>query len=176
VLHDDLTLCRIKETLPDEVLTKMHAPGQNSEIPFVTPDIMTKYDAFLFGVPTRYGTYSAQWKTFIDQLGGLWFQGALYGKYFGMFTSTATPGGGQESTIMNGLSCWIHQGMTYVPLGYKEAFPLLAELNEVRGGSPWGAGTFASGDGSRQPTEKELQLAELQGKLFYQHVSKVKFD
>ncbi len=101
--------------------------------------------------------------------------GALHGKYFGLFVSTATAGGGQESTAINALSCWIHQGMIYVPLGYAKTFPLLADLIEVRGGSPWGAGTFASGDGSRQPTSKELELAQAQGKGFYEAVSKVSF-
>jgi NAD(P)H dehydrogenase (quinone) len=153
----------------------MHAPAQDTSIPFATPEIMKTYDAFLFGIPTRYGTYSAQWKTFIDKLGQLWMSGALYGKYFGLFVSTATAGGGQETTCINALSCWVHQGMIYVPLGYATTFQLLSDLNEVRGGSPWGAGTFASGDGSRQPSAKELELAEAQGKGFYEHVSKVNF-
>ncbi|KAK5465379.1 flavodoxin-like fold protein [Exophiala xenobiotica] len=166
---------QIEETLPGDVLSKMYAPAQDKSIPFATPEIMKTYDAFLFGIPTRYGTYSAQWKTFIDKLGQLWMSGALYGKYFGLFVSTATAGGGQETTCINALSCWVHQGMIYVPLGYATTFQLLSDLNEVRGGSPWGAGTFASGDGSRQPSAKELELAEAQGKGFYEHVSKVNF-
>ncbi|KIW73019.1 NAD(P)H:quinone oxidoreductase, type IV [Phialophora macrospora] len=166
---------QIEETLPGEVLAKMHAPAQDKAIPFATPDVMKEYDAFLFGIPTRYGTYSAQWKTFIDKLGQLWQTGALFGKYFGLFVSTATAGGGQEITAITALSSWIHQGMIYVPLGYATAFPLLADLSEVRGGSPWGAGTFASGDGSRQPSANELELAKIQGKSFYQAVSKVSF-
>ena len=161
--------------MSQDVLSKMHAPGQNKDIPFVTPDVMKEYDAFLFGIPTRYGNYSAQWKTFIDRLGGLWQSGALFGKYYGLFVSTATPGGGQESTAIAALSSWVHQGMIYVPLGYARCFPLLAELQEVRGGSPWGAGTFAGADGSRQPTEKELELCKIQGKAFYEVVSKVSF-
>ena len=133
-------------------------------------------DSFqLFGIPTRYGVYSAQWKTFIDQLGQLWMSGALYGKYFGLFVSTATAGGGQETTAITSLSSWVHQGMIYVPLGYAKTYALMAELNEVRGGSPWGAGTFAAGDGSRQPTQKELELAEGQGKAFWEAVSRVDF-
>ncbi|RMD44878.1 hypothetical protein DV735_g375, partial [Chaetothyriales sp. CBS 134920] len=163
------------ETLPAEVLEKLHAPPQDTSVPFATPETLTQYDAFLFGIPTRYGNYSAQWKTFIDQLGQLWFKGALHGKYFGLFISTASAGGGQESTAIAALSSWVHQGLIYVPLGYANAFPILTELNEVRGGSPWGAGTFASGDGSRQPSDKELQLAEIQGKTFYETVSKVSF-
>lgn len=167
---------QVKETLPSEVLSKMHAPGQKESIPFVTGDILEQYDAFLFGVPTRFGNYSAQWKTFIDTLGKQWGTGALHGKYFGVFVSTATPGGGQESTAINALSSWIHQGMIYVPLGYKNNFAQLSNLDEVRGGSPWGAGTYASGDGSRQPSALEIEVATIQGKSFYETVSKVKFD
>ena len=102
-------------------------------------------------------------------------QGKLHGKYFGLFVSTGTVGGGQETTAITSLSSWVHQGMIYVPLGYAKTFPLLAELNEVRGGSPWGAGTFAAGDGSRQPTAKELELAEAQGNEFWNLVSRVNF-
>jgi NAD(P)H dehydrogenase (quinone) len=153
----------------------MHAPEQDSSIPFAEPDTLTQYDAFLFGIPTRYGNYSAQWKTFIDRLGQLWMSGALQGKYFGVFVSTGTMGGGQEATALQSISSWAHQGMVFVPLGYKNAFGLLADLSEVRGGSPWGAGTFSAGDGSRQPTAKELELAEIQGKTFYETVAKVNF-
>ena len=151
----------------------MHAPGQDKSVPFATPETMTSYDAFLFGIPTRYGNYSAQWKTFIDKLGGLWATGALHGKYFGLFVSTAASGGGQESTAIAALSSWVHQGMVYVPLGYKNNFAQLSNLSEVHGGSPWGAGTFASGDGSRQPSPLELEIAEIQGKTFTELVSKV---
>jgi len=136
---------------------------------------MKNYDAFLFGIPTRYGNYSAQWKTFIDSLGQLWQTGALYGKYFGLFVGTGTAGGGQESTAITALSSWVHQGMIYVPLGYATTFPLLADLSEARGGSPWGAGTFSGADGSRQPSAKELELAEKQGTAFWNAVSKVSF-
>lgn len=153
----------------------MHAPGQDESVPFISGEIMEKYDAFLFGIPTRYGNYSAQWKTLIDHLGGQWAKGTLHGKYFGLFVSTGTPGGGQEATAMNALSSWVHQGMIFVPLGYKNNFAQLSNLDEVRGGSPWGAGTFASGDGSRQPTPLELEVAEIQGKSFYETVSKVNF-
>lgn len=166
---------QIEETLPQEVLGKMHAPGPSKDVPFITPDVFKTYDAFLFGIPTRYGNYSAQWKTFIDKLGQLWMSGALQGKYFGLFISTGTAGGGQESTAIAALSAWVHQGMIYVPLGYANTFSILADLTEVRGGSPWGAGTFSAGDGSRQPSAKELELAQIQGKTFYQTVSKVSF-
>ena len=152
----------------------MHAPPK-SEIPTITPDIMKTYDAFLFGIPTRYGNFPAQWKAFWDATGHLWQTGGLWGKYAGVFISTATPGGGQESTAIAAMSTLTHHGIIYVPLGYATVFPLLADLSEVRGGSPWGAGTFASADGSRQPTAKELEVAEKQGHAFYGAVSKVNF-
>lgn len=150
----------------------MHAPGMNQSIPVASAETMESYDAFLFGVPTRYGNYSAQWKAFIDHLGGLWMRGALQGKYFGIFVSTASQGGGQESTCIAAMSSWVHQGMVYVPLGYRHTFAQLTNLSEVHGGSPWGAGTFAGGDGSRQPTPLELEIAEIQGKHFYETVAK----
>lgn len=134
---------RIKETLPDEVLKKMYAPGQSKDIPFATPEILEGYDAFLFGIPTRYGNFPAQWKAFWDSTGQQWQRGAYWGKYAGVFVSTAAPGGGQESTVIASLSTLTHHGIVYVPLGYKHTFSLLADLSEVHGGSPWGAGTFA---------------------------------
>jgi len=165
---------QVPETLPQEVLSKMHAPPK-SDLPTITPDILKEYDAFLFGIPTRYGNFPAQWKAFWDSTGGLWQSGALWGKYVGVFISTGTPGGGQESTAIAAMSTFAHHGLIYVPLGYKTTFPILADLSEVRGGSPWGAGTFSAADGSRQPTAKELQLAEAQGKAFYEAVAKVNF-
>ena len=121
----------------------MHAPPKSSSIPEITPAILEKYDAFLFGIPTRYGNFPAQWKAFWDHTGGQWSSGGYWGKYGGVFVSTATPGGGQESTVIAAMSTFAHHGIIYVPLGYKTAFPILANLEEVRGGSPWGAGTFA---------------------------------
>ncbi|KAF2278111.1 minor allergen Alt a 7 [Westerdykella ornata] len=164
---------QIPETLSEEVLKKMHAPEKPKDIPFVDdPKILEEYDAFLFGIPTRYGNFPAQWKTFWDKTGGQWASGKYWGKYAGMFVSTGTPGGGQESTAIAAMSTLTHHGIIYVPLGYKYTFPLLANLDEVHGGSPWGAGTFAAGDGSRQPTELEKEIARTQGKAFYEVVSK----
>lgn len=163
---------QIAETLPEEILTKMYAPPK-SAYPVATPETLLKYDAFLFGIPTRYGNFPAQWKTFWDATGQLWATGGLYGKKAGVFVSTAGPGGGQESTASAALSTLTHHGITFVPLGYKPAFAQLTNLSEVHGGSPWGAGTFAASDGSRQPSELELQIAEIQGKSFYEHISTV---
>lgn len=122
----------------------MYAPPKDTSIPTLTdPKTLEQYDAFLFGIPTRYGNYPAQFKTFWDKTGGQWQNGSYWGKYAGLFISTSTPGGGQESTAIAAMSTFAHHGMIYVPLGYKTTFALLAELQEVRGGSPWGAGTFA---------------------------------
>ncbi|KAF8246004.1 flavoprotein WrbA [Wilcoxina mikolae CBS 423.85] len=167
--HADLY--QIPETLPQEVLTKMHA-ATKPDYPIASADTLTQYDAILFGIPTRYGNFPGQWKAFIDTTGGLWAQGALSGKYAGVFISTGTMGGGQESTAIAAMSTFAHHGLIFVPLGYKHAFPILADLSEVRGGSPWGAGTFAGADGSRQPSAKELELAQIQGKMFYETVAK----
>jgi NAD(P)H dehydrogenase (quinone) len=165
------TIYQIPETLPQEVLTKMHAPGKHS-YPVITPDELATYDAFIFGIPTRYGNFPAQWKAFWDHTGQLWQTGGLAGKYAGVFISTAGHGGGQESTAIAAMSTLAHHGIIYVPLGYSHAFGQLTNLAEVHGGSPWGAGTFAAGDGSRQPSALELEIATIQGKAFYNAVSK----
>jgi NAD(P)H dehydrogenase (quinone) len=135
----------------------MHAPPKGG-YDIITPEELATYDAFLFGIPTRYGNMPAQWKTFWDATGKLWADGKLWGKYAGIFVSTATPGGGQESTVIATLSTLTHHGIIYVPLGYKTAFPILANLSEPRGGSPWGAGTFAVG---QHPSLKSVLLTDL---------------
>lgn len=165
------TIYQVPETLPDEVLTKMHAPPK-PDYPIATPDTLTEYDAFLFGIPTRYGNFPAQWKAFWDRTGGLWAKGGLHGKAAGVFVSTGTPGGGQEVTVLNTLSTLTHHGIIYVPLGYKNTFPLNTNLEVVHGGSAWGAGTFAGADGSRSPNEIELEMAKIQGKAFAETVQK----
>lgn len=153
----------------------MHAKPKR-DYPIIDVEDLRKYNAFLFGIPTRYGNFPGQWKAFIDRTGGLWSEGALAEKYVGLFVSTGTQGGGQESTNLAAMSTLAHHGMIYVPLGFKHAFPILADNSEVRGGSAWGAGCFAGGDSSRQVSKKELELAEIQGKAFYNVVSRVKFD
>ncbi|KAH3675545.1 hypothetical protein WICMUC_002634 [Wickerhamomyces mucosus] len=159
------TIYQVPETLNEEILTKLHAPPK-SNYPIATAQTLVDHDAFLFGIPTRYGNFPAQWKAFWDTTGGLWAKGALHGKPAGVFVSTGTPGGGQETTVINTLSTLTHHGIIYVPLGYKYTFPQFSNLNEVRGGSPWGAGTFAGADGSRNPTELELEIATIQGREF----------
>lgn len=168
-------LYQVKETLSSEVLGKMHAPGQDESIPFITPGELEKYDAFLLGIPTRYGNFPAQWKVFWDQTGKQWSTGGFWGKYGGLFVSTASQGGGQESTCLATMSTFAHHGIIYVPLGYHTAFGTMTNLTEARGGSPWGAGTFAGNDGQRMPSKLELELATTHGQSFYKAVSKVNF-
>ncbi|CDO52100.1 hypothetical protein DV495_003470 [Geotrichum candidum] len=164
-------LFQIPETLSDEVLEKMHAPAK-PEDPIATPETLKGYDGFLFGIPTRFGNFPAQWKAFWDATGGLWSTGALHGKYAGIFVSTGTPGGGQEITVLNALSVLAHHGLIYVPLGYKNSFAQLTNIEEVHGGSPWGAGAYANSDGSRTASALELEIAEIQGKSFYETVAR----
>lgn len=166
-------LSRIPETLSEEVLGKMHAPAKPADVKTLSdPATLAGYDAFLLGIPTRYGNFPAQWKTFWDHTGSQWQSGGYHGKMAGLFISTASPGGGQESTALAAMSTLAHHGIIYVPFGYAKAFGQLTNLSEVHGGSPWGAGTFAAGDGSRQPSALELEMAEIQGKSFYETVSK----
>ncbi|KAI9845815.1 MAG: flavodoxin-like fold protein [Sclerophora amabilis] len=153
---------RVEETLPESALKAMHAPDPDPNITVFKPQDLVEYDAFLLGIPTRYGNFPAQWKAFWDHTGGLWASGALHGKYVGVFVSTGTLGGGQETTALSCLSTFVHHGMTYVPLGYKETFAIMSDMNQVRGGSPWGAGTLAAPDGSRQPSAAELEIATTQ--------------
>lgn len=160
---------QVPETLSEEVLTKMHAPAK-PDYPIASAETLTQYDAFLFGIPTRFGNFPAQFKAFWDTTGGLWAQGALHGKYAGVFVSTGTQGGGQETTVVNSLSTLIHHGIIFVPLGYAKAFALQSNLDEIHGGSPYGAGTFAGADGSRQPTKLEKEIAFAQGKAFFETV------
>ncbi|KAI9171874.1 hypothetical protein HJFPF1_01365 [Paramyrothecium foliicola] len=159
-------LFQIAETLPDEVLTKMHAPAKDASIPVLNdPAELLPYDGFLLGIPTRYGNFPAQWKVFWDKTGRQWSSGGFWGKMAGLFVSSGTMGGGQESTAIAALSTLAHHGIIYVPFGYAKAFPIMNDISEVRGGSAWGAGTFA-GDGTRQPTAKELEPA---GNVAYEH-------
>lgn len=150
----------------------MHAPAKPTDIPVITAADLAEFDGFLFGFSTRFGTYPAQFKEFWDSTGGLWASGALHGKYFGIFVSTGSPNGGQEVAIRNSLSNFVHHGLIYVPLGYKNVFGKLGNLEEVHGGSPWGAGALAGGDGSRQFSDLELEVGFTQGKTFAETVIK----
>ncbi|KAA1473586.1 flavo protein WrbA [Dentipellis sp. KUC8613] len=164
------TIYQIAETLPKEVLDKMYAPPK-PDYPVLAPADIAQFDAFLLGIPTRFGNFPAQWKNFWDATGQLWASGALWGKSAGFFISTAGIGGGQEATAIAALSTLAHHGIAYVPLGYKVAFGQLSNLTEVHGGSPWGAGTVTASDGSRQPSALELEVATIQGKTFWERLT-----
>ncbi|KAI0061547.1 flavoprotein WrbA [Artomyces pyxidatus] len=167
----DATIYQVPETLPKEVLDKMYAPAK-PDYPTISPEELPQFDAFLFGIPTRFGNMSAQWKSFWDATGGLWATGALYGKHAGMFFNTAGLGGGQESTAVSSMSTLVHHGLAFVPLGYGTAFAQLTDLSEPHGGSPWGAGSLAGPDGSRQPSALELEIARIQGKSFWAFITR----
>jgi NAD(P)H dehydrogenase (quinone) len=129
--------------LSDDLVARLRAPPK-APYPVAQPEKLLEYDAFLFGIPTRFGNFPVQWKAFWDQTGGIWASGGFWGKYAGLFVSTGTLGGGQESTAISVMSTLAHHGLIYVPLGYKTAMPILSNLSEIHGGSAWGAGTFVS--------------------------------
>ncbi|KAI0761734.1 flavoprotein-like protein [Irpex lacteus] len=166
------TIYQVPETLSQDVLDKLHAPPKPA-YPIITPEDLVKFDAFLLGIPTRFGNYPYQWKSFWDATGTLWAQGALAGKYASVFVSTGSQGGGQETTVSSAISTLAHHGILYVPFGYSRAFPQLTSFESVHGGSPWGAGTIAGADGSRQPSALELEIGGLQGQQFYDTIKKV---
>lgn len=155
----DVIVKRVPETMPPDVAKKAGAK-LDQQAPVASPTELADYDAIIFGSPTRFGNMTAQMRNFLDQTGGLWVKGALVGKVGSVFTSTGT-GGGNESTIISFVTTLMHQGMIYVGLPY--ACPELADISEVKGGSPWGAATIAGSDGSRQPSAKELAMARFQG-------------
>ena len=154
-----VTIKRVPESMPAEIFKA--AGGKEQAAPIAQPNELADYDAIIFGTPTRFGNMAAQMRNFLDQTGGMWVKGGLVGKVASVFTSTGT-GGGNESTIISFLPTLMHHGMIYVGLPY--ACPELADISEVKGGSPWGAATIAGADGSRQPSAKELAQARFQGR------------
>jgi NAD(P)H dehydrogenase (quinone) len=152
---------RVPELVPPEAAEKSGFK-QNQPAPVATADELADYDAIIIGTPTRFGNMAAQMKNFLDQTGGIWFQGKLIGKVGSVFTSTATQHGGQESTILSTHTVLLHHGMVIVGLPY--SFQGQTTITEVTGGSPYGATTIAGGDGSRQPSDNELAGARFQGK------------
>lgn len=156
---------RVPETLPPEVLEKMGALDAQksfSQIPECKVDDLTEADAVIFGTPTRFGNMCGQMRQFLDATGQLWMNGSLVGKVGSVFTSTATQHGGQESTILTFHVTLLHHGFVVVGLPY--AFQGQMRIDEITGGSPYGASTIAGGDGSRMPSENELEAARFQGK------------
>ena len=157
----EVTIKRVPELVSEDV-AKKSGFKLDQAAPVATVDELANYDAIVLGVPTRFGNMPAQMKNFLDQTGGLWAKGKLVGKVGSVFTSTATQHGGQESTILSTHTVLLHHGMVIVGLPY--AFQGQTKIDEVTGGSPYGASTIAGGDGSRQPSENELAGAKFQGR------------
>lgn len=157
----EVVVKRVPELVPEAIAKQNHFKLEQTA-PIATVGELPDYDAIILGVPTRFGNMPAQMKNFLDQTGGLWFQGKLIGKVGSVFTSTATQHGGQESTILSTHTVLLHHGMVLVGLPY--SFQGQMENSAVTGGSPYGASTIANGDGSRQPSENELAGARFQGR------------
>jgi len=161
----EVEILQVAELVPDSVLEEAGAKKARetfAHIPTAKPDDLADADAIIFGTPTRFGNMCAQMRNFLDQTGGLWAQGALVGKVGSAFASTGTQHGGQETTLTSFHSTLLHQGMVVVGLPYSEARQMT--LDEITGGSPYGATTIAGTDGSRMPSENELAIARFQGR------------
>ena len=166
----DVTLYQVPELVPDDVLEQSGAKAAReafSHIGVAEPMQLADADAIIFGTPTRFGNMCAQMRNFLDQTGKLWMEGTLVGKVGSVFTSTGTQHGGQETTITSFHSTLLHLGMIVVGVPYSEA--RLMNMDEITGGSPYGASTMSNVDGSRMPTENELEIAKFQGR----HVAEI---
>ncbi|MGF6177021.1 NAD(P)H:quinone oxidoreductase [Ensifer sp. 4252] len=162
----EVVVKRVPELVSEEV-AKASYYKMDQAAPVATVDELPEYDAIIFGSGTRYGTVASQMRNFIDQTGALWAQGKLVGKVGSAFTSSATQHGGQESTILGFIPTLMHHGMVVVGLPY--AFQGQMGLEEIKGGSPYGASTITGADGARQPSAVELEAARYQGA----HVAKI---
>ena len=162
----EVDIKRVPELVPADVAKASHFKLDQAA-PIAKVEDLANYDAVIFGIPTRFGNMAAQMKNFLDQAGGLWMKGALIGKVGSVFASSATQHGGQESTILSSHVVLLHLGFVIVGLPYSCQDQMGVE--EVKGGSPYGATTIAAGDGSRQPSAKELGMAKFQG----EHVAKI---
>ena len=163
-------LKRVPETVPLEIAKSAHFKTEQAA-PVATVAELENYDAIIVGCPTRFGRMPAQMASFLDQAGGLWARGALNGKVGGAFTSTATQHGGQEVTLFSIITNLMHFGMTIVGLPY--SYQAQMSLDDIVGGSPYGATTIAGGQGQRQPSAIELDGARFQGKLIAQTANKL---
>ena len=161
VADTEVSIKRVPELMSEEVARKAGAKLEQPA-PIAAVDELPSYDAIIFGTPTRFGNMCAQMRNFLDQTGGLWMKGALVGKVGGVFTSTATQHGGQETTLITFHVTLLHQGMVIVGVPYSEQG--LMKMDEITGGTPYGASTMAGGDGSRQPSANELAIARFQGR------------
>ncbi len=168
----EVDIRRVAETAPDDVVKAAHFKTDTAHPVIEGPDALAKYDAIIVGAPTRYGRMPSQMAAFWDTTGGLWMRGGLIGKVGGAFTSTASQHGGQETTLFSIITNLLHHGMTIVGLDY--GFQGQMGVDEVRGGTPYGASTIAGGDGSRQPHEEELAGARYQGKRIAETAAKLK--
>jgi NAD(P)H dehydrogenase (quinone) len=162
----EVTIKRVPDLVPEDVARKVGAK-LDQPAPIATVDELPNYDAIIFGTPTRFGNMCAQMRNFLDRTGKLWVSGSLIGKVTSVFTSTSTQHGGQETTITSFHSTLLHHGMIIVGVPY--SCQEIMNMNEITGGSPYGAGTLAGTDNSRQPSENELKIARFQGS----HVAKV---
>lgn len=161
---------RVPETVPEEVAKSAYFK-LDQQAPVATIEELANYDAIIIGAPTRFGRMPAQMAAFLDQAGGLWMRGALNGKVGGAFTSSATQHGGQEATLFSIITNMLHFGMTIIGLPYSYAGQMT--LDEVAGGSPYGATTIAGGQGQRQPSEIDLGGARHQGELIARAANKL---
>jgi len=167
----EVDIRRVPETAPAEVAAAAGFKADSSHPVIEGVNVLADYDAIIVGSPTRFGRMSSQMASFLDQAGGLWFTGALNGKVGGAFTSTASQHGGQETTLFSILTNLLHFGMTIVGLDY--GFQGQSGVDEVKGGSPYGATTIADGDGSRQPSAVELDGARYQGRRIAETAAKL---
>jgi NAD(P)H dehydrogenase (quinone) len=156
----EVAIKRVPELMPEDVARKAGAK-LDQPAPIASVAELPGYDAIVFGTPTRFGNMCAQMRNFLDQTGGLWAKGQLIGKVGSVFTSTATQHGGHETTISSFHNTLLHHGMIVVGTPY--SCQELANMSEITGGSPYGAGTLAGSDGSRQPSENEIKIAHFQG-------------
>ena len=174
VTGTDVALYQVPELVPEEVLEKSGAKAAReafAHIPIANPFRLAEADAIIFGTPTRFGNMCAQMRNFLDQTGGLWGKGALIGKIGSVFASTGTQHGGQETTITSFHSTLLHHGMIVVGVPYSQQE--LLNMEEITGGTPYGATTLAGADGTRQPSENELAIARFQGKHVAEIASKL---
>jgi len=171
----EVTLYQVPELAPDAVLEKSGAKKAReafAHVPIAEPKQLAEADGILFGTPTRYGNMAAQMRNFLDQTGPLWVANALVGKPAGVFVSTASQHGGQETTALTFYTTLLHLGMVVVGVPYSAK--ALVNMDEITGGSPYGAGTLAGLDGSRWPSDNELEIARFQGRVVADVARKLK--
>ena len=161
VAGSEVTIKRVPELVPADV-AKAAGVKTEQDAPFATPAELADYDAIIIGTPTRFGNMAAQMRNFLDQTGGLWFTGALVGKIGSAFCATASQHGGQETTLTSMHTTLLHHGMIIVGLPYSWAGN--TTMDAISGGTPYGITTITGGDGSRMPSENELEGARFQGR------------